>query len=145
MRYPDFIKIGDTIGITAPSAGITKKEDWLRLDNVKNNFGSLGYKVRETEDVRKCELGRSADAKKRAEEFMELLKIALDSLPKNVSDTFLYYFGFVDGIKHTYYETGLACGGVTRSCIESRIQKAFYELDKQKNLFLCKTSKSIYM
>ncbi len=35
MRYPDFIKIGDTIGITAPSAGITKKEDWLRLDNVK--------------------------------------------------------------------------------------------------------------
>lgn len=72
MRYPDFIKIGDTIGITAPSAGITKKEDWLRLDNVKNNFGSLGYKVRETEDVRKCELGRSADAKKRAEEFMEL-------------------------------------------------------------------------
>ena len=52
MRYPDFIKIGDTIGITAPSAGITKKEDWLRLDNVKNNFGSLGYKVRETEDVR---------------------------------------------------------------------------------------------
>ena len=37
MRYPDFIKIGDTIGITAPSAGITKKEDWLRLDNVKNN------------------------------------------------------------------------------------------------------------
>ena len=72
MRYPDFIKIGDTIGITAPSAGITKKEDWLRLDNVKNNFGSLGYKVRETEDVRKWELGRSADAKKRAEEFMEL-------------------------------------------------------------------------
>lgn len=64
MRYPDFIKIGDTIGITAPSAGITKKEDWLRLDNVRNNFGSLGYKVRETEDVRKCELGRSADAKK---------------------------------------------------------------------------------
>lgn len=79
------------------------------------------------------------------DEFMELLKIALDSLPKNVSDTFLYYFGFVDGIKHTYYETGLACGGVSRSCIESRIQKAFYELDKQKDLFLCRTSKSIYM
>ena len=33
MRYPDFIKIGDTIGITAPSAGITKKEDWLSKRN----------------------------------------------------------------------------------------------------------------
>lgn len=82
MRYPDFIKIGDTIGITAPSAGITKKEDWLRLDNVKNNFGSLGYKVRETEDVRKCELGRSADAKKRAEilEYLDFNKISKSKL-----------------------------------------------------------------
>ena len=76
-----------------------------------------------------------------AEEFMVSLKNALAHFPKNVSDTFLYYFGFVDGIKHTYYETGVVCGGVTKSCIESRIQKAFYGLDKQRDLFLCKTFK----
>lgn len=71
MKYPNFIKPGDTIGVTAPSAGITEK-DFTRLNNVKNNFNKLGYKYIETENVRRSIKGRSADAKVRAEKFMQL-------------------------------------------------------------------------
>lgn len=71
MRYPEFIKKGDTIGVTAPSAGI-KERDFIRLNNVKYNLNKIGYKYIETENVRNSEMGRSADAKIRANEFMEL-------------------------------------------------------------------------
>ena len=72
MRYPDDLKTGDTIGITAPSAGIIKENKILRLENAKKNLKNLGYKCIETDNVRKDEFGRSSDAKTRAKEFMEL-------------------------------------------------------------------------
>lgn len=72
MRYPKFIIKGDTIGVTAPSEGIVKEKDLIRLDNVKNNFNKLGYKYIETSNVRNSKDGRSAEAKVRAKEFMEL-------------------------------------------------------------------------
>lgn len=71
MKYPKFIKAGDTIGVTAPSAGI-KEKDFIRLDNVKNNFNKLGFNYIETENVRTDINGRSSDAKIRAKQFMEL-------------------------------------------------------------------------
>lgn len=74
MNYPENLKIGDTIGICAPSAGIISPEKILKLDKAKEQLAELGYKVIETESVRKEENGRSASPKKRAEEFMELLK-----------------------------------------------------------------------
>ena len=74
MNYPENLKLGDTIGICAPSDGIAKPEKQLRLDAAINALKNIGYKVIETESVRKSKNGRSASAKKRAEEFMELLE-----------------------------------------------------------------------
>lgn len=74
MNYPENLKIGDTIGICAPSAGIVKPYKVKRLKEAINQLKELGYKVIETESVRKQEKGRSASAKQRAKEFMDLLE-----------------------------------------------------------------------
>ena len=75
MIYPEFLKKGDTIGITAPSDGIGDNVlKNIRLDSAKREFTERGYKVVETRSVRRSSLGRSAVAAKRAEEFMSLVK-----------------------------------------------------------------------
>lgn len=74
MNYPENLKIGDTIGICAPSAGIVKPEKIEKLDLAIKTLEKMGYKVIETESVRTDEKGRSASASKRAKEFMELLE-----------------------------------------------------------------------
>ena len=70
MRYPNFIKKSDIIGICAPSAGVGNKLDEFNesLEVLKNE----GYKVVETKSVRK-DSDRSANAKQRAKEFEELI------------------------------------------------------------------------
>lgn len=72
MRYPEDLKIGDTIGICAPSAGIVEPEKVEKLNQAIKQLKSMGYKVIETESVRKDIKGRSTTAKKRVEELMEL-------------------------------------------------------------------------
>lgn len=72
MNYPKNLKIGDTIGICAPSGGITKPEKIEKLEFAIKNLEELGYKVIETKHVRTEEKGRSASAEIRAKEFMEL-------------------------------------------------------------------------
>lgn len=74
MRYPEKLKIGDTIGICAPSDGISEPEKIEKLETAIKNLEQMGYKVIETESVRTSERGRSTSSKKRAEEFMELWK-----------------------------------------------------------------------
>lgn len=74
MRYPENLKIGDTIGICAPSDGIVEPEKIEKLNKAIEQLESMGYKVVETESVRKSVKGRSAKASKRAEEFMSLMK-----------------------------------------------------------------------
>lgn len=74
MNYPENLKIGDTIGICAPSAGIVKPEKQEKLDLAIKALENMGYKVIETASVRKDENGRSASAETRAKEFMELLE-----------------------------------------------------------------------
>lgn len=74
MNYPEKLKVGDTIGICAPSDGIVKPHKILKYEEAIKQLNALGYKVIETESVRKSENGRSAPAKKRAQEFMELLE-----------------------------------------------------------------------
>ncbi len=74
MNYPENLKLGDTIGICAPSAGITSPEKILKLDKAIEQLEELGYKVIQTKSVRKEERGRSTSAKERAEEFMQLLE-----------------------------------------------------------------------
>lgn len=72
MNYPENLKVGDTIGICAPSGGITAPEKIEKLELAKIALENLGYKVIETSSVRKEEKGRSASAQIRAKEFMEL-------------------------------------------------------------------------
>lgn len=74
MRYPENLKIGDTIGICAPSAGIAESEKIEKLEAAEKQLKEMGYKIKETKSVRKDENGRSASGKIRAEELMELLE-----------------------------------------------------------------------
>lgn len=74
MKYPRNLKIGDTIGICAPSDGIVDEFKLKRLDLSIKNLESLGFKVIETASVRKSIKGRSASANVRAKEFMELME-----------------------------------------------------------------------
>ena len=73
MKYPDFIKKGDTIGICSPSGGITDKYKMMQVEYAIKNLEEKGYKVIITKNaVGNEEKGRSSDAKIRAGEFMEL-------------------------------------------------------------------------
>ena len=74
MQYPENLKIGDTIGICAPSGGITQEFAIKKLEEAERNLQKIGYEILETESVRKEEKGRSASGKQRAKEFMELLE-----------------------------------------------------------------------
>lgn len=74
MKYPENLKIGDTIGITAPSDGIKNAIKQKRLDEAIKQLKEMGYKVIETKSVRNSNKGRSNTAKQRAKEFMELLE-----------------------------------------------------------------------
>lgn len=51
MRYPEFIKKGDKIAVTAPSAGIVQEHKVLEYENAIKNIEKMGFDVEET---RKC-------------------------------------------------------------------------------------------
>lgn len=72
MKYPEALKKGDIIGITAPSCGFNDEDDLLRINNSKKKIEEKGFKVLETPNVRKNFKGRSSSKKERAKEFMEL-------------------------------------------------------------------------
>lgn len=74
MKSLNNLKVGDTIGICAPSAGIDKPEKQIRLDAAINHLKEMGFNVVETESVRKDVQGRSASKEVRAKEFLELYK-----------------------------------------------------------------------
>lgn len=74
MIYPNFIKENDTIGITSPSDGITKKEKIYRLNTAIKNFNNLGFKIKETPNVRTSTKGSSSSAKERAKQLEDLYK-----------------------------------------------------------------------
>lgn len=69
MIYPAILNKGDTIGISAPSAGVGEK-----LEDFEQSLSVLheeGFKTKETKSVR-TPLSRSADAKTRGEELTSL-------------------------------------------------------------------------
>lgn len=72
MIYPEFLKPNDTIGITAPSDGVVEELDIFRLKNAIKKFEELGYKIKETKDVRTSVKGKSAPSKVQAEELESL-------------------------------------------------------------------------
>lgn len=72
MIFPDFLKYGDTIGVTAPSDGNKKELDFIRLEHGIFTLNQKGYVVKETENVRKSEKGRSSSREDRANQLMDL-------------------------------------------------------------------------
>lgn len=68
MQYPKFIKENDCIGIPAPSAGAGVIEKKNKMINAKKNLEAFGYKLILSDNLFKCERGRSASAKERANE-----------------------------------------------------------------------------
>lgn len=74
MIYPEFLKEKDTIGVTAPSDGITDEVKLKRLDNAIKNFEEKGFNIKETSNVRCSIKGRSSSSKERANELEELYK-----------------------------------------------------------------------
>jgi len=70
--YPNEIKKGDTIGITATSSGSSEEADLKKLDNAYKNITNLGYKYIETDNVRKNSKLVSSEPEIRAKEFMNL-------------------------------------------------------------------------
>ncbi|RKD30013.1 S66 family peptidase [Thermohalobacter berrensis] len=71
IRYPEPLKVGDTIGITAPSSGVTGVISY-RLDNAIKQLQELGYKIVETDSVRRQNKLTSAPPNIRAKEFTSL-------------------------------------------------------------------------
>lgn len=73
IKYPSNIKKQDTIGVTATSAGITGDYE-IRFNRAQHNLEALGYKIKETENVRKYAKLVSSSGKERANEFLDLWK-----------------------------------------------------------------------
>ncbi|WP_154519414.1 S66 family peptidase [Velocimicrobium porci] len=74
MIFPDFLKPGDVIGVTAPSDGNKKELDYIRLEHGILALKKKGYTVKETEDVRTSEKGRSSRKELRAIQLMDLYR-----------------------------------------------------------------------
>ncbi len=74
MVIPDFLKEGDWLGVAAPSDGISKVLDWVRLDNAVRRLEGKGLRVIESPSVRCSVKGRSNGAEARAKEWMDLVR-----------------------------------------------------------------------
>ena len=73
MIYPEFIKKGDTIGITAPSAGSENEIDIKKLNMAEEKLKDLGFTIEETENCRKdTGTGRSSSKEERAKQLNKL-------------------------------------------------------------------------
>lgn len=74
MVIPKYLKTGSKIGVTAPSGGAYKDLDRVRFENAAKKLQEKSYDVIFTDDVFLSDgLGRSADKKVRADEFMALI------------------------------------------------------------------------
>ena len=72
MVYPSKLNLNDFIGVTATSSGMDDKASFNKLENAIKNFEEMGYKIIETDNVRKCEKLVSSSGRIRAEEFLML-------------------------------------------------------------------------
>lgn len=72
MIYPNPIKKGDVIGVTAPSDGAGSPKDIGAIESAIQQLKHLGYGVYLTDSVYRSENGKSADGMTRAREFEEV-------------------------------------------------------------------------
>lgn len=74
MKFPDFLKQGDGIGVTACSAGFSDDEvNKVRADSAAAQLAACGFPVTETENVRTDIDGRSSAAKERWQQLHSLV------------------------------------------------------------------------
>ena len=75
MIIPRFLGEGQTIGVTAPSFGVTEPADIVRFDHAKEVLLKKGHPVRETPNVHTAdETGRSSPLMQRVMELGSLLE-----------------------------------------------------------------------
>lgn len=76
MKYPKFLKENDCIGVPAPSDGVYSGEpqEIARYKNAKQKLESMGYKIELSKNIFNSNMGRSADAKTRAEEINKMFE-----------------------------------------------------------------------
>ena len=72
MIYPQRMRKGDLIGVTATSTGIYTERNQIKLDLAYRQVESLGYHVVETENVRTNWKLVSSGPRERADQFMAL-------------------------------------------------------------------------
>lgn len=68
MIYPNFLKVGDTIGVPAPSSGAYDEPHCNKYKNSRKKLEEMGYKIEWSENIFKSVMARSADAVTRAQE-----------------------------------------------------------------------------
>lgn len=68
IRYPNKVQENDVIGITA----ISSAANIVKVETAENNLKKLGFRIKETENVRTENKLVSSSGKKRAEEFISL-------------------------------------------------------------------------
>ena len=74
LIFPKYLDNNNKIGVTAPSAGVTKETDHVRFDNACKQLKEKGYDVIFTDNVFTSDpYGRSSDKETRAREFMSLI------------------------------------------------------------------------
>lgn len=72
MKYPQFIQLGGTIGIPAPSAGGSDIPSKKRLQQSQKYFTSQGFHLVLSKNLFNCQNGRSSSAEIRASEINEM-------------------------------------------------------------------------
>lgn len=72
MKYFDFLKKGDTVGIVAPSCGINKEPYLTRFDSAVKKFNEFGINIKYDKRILNNEKFRSNSAEVRAKEFMDM-------------------------------------------------------------------------
>lgn len=74
MIFPEFIKPGDTIGVTATSGGIVNELKQKRVANATEQLKSKGYNVKLTDNIYKSDSrGCSSTGMERGKQFNELV------------------------------------------------------------------------
>lgn len=74
MRFPEWLKDNDVIGVTAVSDGVSDELDKKRFENGARKLEEIGHKVIFTENVFTADAkGRSSSGKERAKQFHKLL------------------------------------------------------------------------
>ncbi|MDO4377898.1 MAG: LD-carboxypeptidase [Erysipelotrichia bacterium] len=72
MRYASFLKKQDTIGLVAPSFGVSGYPYQERFEHACKKFTNLGYKIKQSECLYGIDKAASAPSKVRAEQFMQM-------------------------------------------------------------------------